>query len=53
MTRKVSRRSPELLLALVSEEFQHLCQQNLSAKTCRSYAGPLRLIQTYLRETLG
>jgi len=53
MTRKLSRRPPELLLSLVSEEFQHLCQQNLSAKTCRSYAGPLRLFQTYLRETLG
>jgi integrase/recombinase XerD len=53
MTRKVSRRPPELLLALVSEEFLHLCQQNLSAKTCRSYAGPLRLFQAYLRDALG
>jgi hypothetical protein len=53
MTRKLSGRPPELLLALASEEFQHLCQQTLSAKTCRSYAGPLRLFQTYLRDALG
>ncbi|HEY7834735.1 MAG TPA: hypothetical protein VIG30_14270, partial [Ktedonobacterales bacterium] len=53
MTRTVSRRPPDLLLALVSEEFLHLCQQNLSTKTCRSYAGPLRLFQAYLSQTLG